>query len=130
VTVSQYGYWEGFGDYAEGSSPTPAQRATSTGALLRAWLDDSSRAHADIPEGSLDAEPVDLYGKYEYRAPLGFEGNWVQQDAYACGVILTKLGHAVPGFQCPVAQTVTAGLLAPPDARMSLAQAAAALAAA
>lgn len=111
VTVTQHGHSMGFCGYAEGAYTAKAQ-------------DNGRRGSVDSP---LFTEPVDLYGKYDYRAPLGCEGNWLQQDAYACGVILAKLGQAAPSFQCPVVKAVTAGLLAPPDARMSLAQAAAAL---
>jgi len=120
VTVSKHGYTMGFGEYAEGA------RTSSLGAP---WVEACRQASA-MPAESLHADPVDLYGKYEYRAPLGSEGNWLQQDAYACGVILAKLAQAVPSFRCPVVQTVTAGLLARPDARMSLAQAATAFTAA
>jgi serine/threonine protein kinase len=32
------------------------------------------------------------YGKFEYRAPTNEEGSWVQQDAYATGVVIAALG--------------------------------------
>jgi serine/threonine protein kinase len=116
VTVTQHGYSMGFGGYADGACTTrlPAGRRASVDGI-------------DSPQSPLHAETVDLYGKFEYRAPSGYEGNWLQQDAYACGVVLAKLVQAAPSFQCPVVRDVITGLLAAPEARMSVAQAAAAL---
>jgi hypothetical protein len=50
------------------------------------------------------------------------EGNWYQQDAYACGLILRDLQGSAD-----ILETVANGLLAPPEERLSVSDAAAIL---
>ena len=101
------------------TAPTKdADRASDIGV----FDSDISGRCSSAPTSPFFGESFDGYGKIEYRAAPGQEGNWYQQDAYACGLILRDLQGSAD-----ILETVANGLLAPPEERLSVSDAAAIL---
>jgi hypothetical protein len=86
--------------------------------LLEVSQEGRGQRHVDNLSNDAQSSP----GKIEYRAAPGQGGNWYQQDAYACGLILRDLQGSAD-----ILETVANGLLAPPEERLSVSDAAAIL---
>jgi serine/threonine protein kinase len=107
-------------DHENGTSTTPSMPGDLDYAVEKFEAETMSTVAAttstDIgsPPTSPFCSSFDSYGKLAYRASAGQEGDWYQQDAYACGLILRDLQGGADTLE-----KIANGLLAPPHERLT-----------
>jgi serine/threonine protein kinase len=75
---------------------------------------DSHLSEASSSSCSYRNESLSPYGKRQYRAPENEQGSYLQQDAYAAGVVLNEIGASA------YLADVVADLMAPLEARITV----------